>query len=152
MSRTLVIGIGSLVMMDDGIGTRVADAIKDRLQGYGIITVIGETDAQYCLDEIKKDDFLVIIDAMMQGKEPGSLNIIQLHDAAIKHSNLHFQHDFSLIDAVLHDYPDIQGYLIGIEASEIGFGVELSEPLRQGFDCICKYVFNMVVKMSDYAK
>jgi len=149
MSRTLVVGIGSLIMMDDGIGPRVAGAIKDRLQEHGIISVIGETDVQYCLNKIKKDDFLIIIDAMMLDKEPGSIDIIPLQDAAKKHCSLHSQHDFSLVDAVSRDYSDIQGYLIGIEASEIGFGLGLSEPLRQGFDCICEYVFNASVKLNE---
>ena len=67
----LVIGIGSLIMTDDGIGTRIAEALKNRLQEQDIDVLVGETDYQYCFDEIRADDFLVILDAVMPGKDPG---------------------------------------------------------------------------------
>lgn len=149
MKRMLVIGIGSLIMKDDGIGTRVAAAIWGRLMERDIAVLIGETDVQYCLDEIRPDDFLVIIDAVLQEREPGSIEIISLLDAVRCHGRLHSQHDFSLIDAVSLNLPDIRGYLIGIEAVEIGFGVDLSDALEERFDRICEYVFNAVVEMEE---
>lgn len=100
MNRVLVFGIGSMIMMDDGIGARVAGAIQGMLQEHDITGLIGETDVQYCLDAIKPEDFLIIIDAMMQGIEPGSIEIIPLQDVAKNHGKLNAQHDFSLIEAI----------------------------------------------------
>lgn len=144
MNRMLVIGIGSLIMTDDGIGIRVTHAIKKKLQEHGIVVIIGETDVQYCMDEIHPDDFLVVIDSMVQGKEPGSIEIVPLHDATKNHSDFHSQHNFSLINAISLTYMDIHGYLIGVEVAEIGFGFELSNALREKFENICHNVLKTV--------
>lgn len=152
MNRMLMIGIGSLIMIDDGIGARVASAIKNKLHEHEIAVLIGETDVQYCLNEIRPDDFVIIVDAVMLGNEPGSIDIIPLRNAVKGHGKLHSQHDFSLIDAVSLNYPDIQGYLIGIEAVEIGFGFDLSTTLEERFDHICDHVFKTVVEMEEAMK
>lgn len=149
MNRLLIIGIGSLIMMDDGIGARVAEAIKEKLQENNVTVLIGETDVQYCLDEIRPGDVLVVIDSMMQVKEPGSIEFFSLHDAIKSRGKLHSQHDFSLLDAVSLIYPEIQGYLIGIEAAEIGFGAELSNALGKRFEHICEYVLSVTIKLKE---
>ncbi len=149
MNRMLVIGIGSIIMTDDGIGVRIAYAIKDKLKEHGIAVIIGETDVQYCMDEMRPDDFLIVIDSMIQGIEPGSIEIVLLHDTAKSHGKLHSQHDFSLVDAILLNYPDIHGYLIGVEAAEIGFGFDLSDALRERFENICDNVLKAVVDMKE---
>jgi hydrogenase maturation protease len=147
MSRVLVIGIGSLIMTDDGIGARVAGAIGGKLQKNDMTVLIGETDVQYCLDEIRPDDFLVVIDSMMQGGEPGNIEIAPLMDVAKSRGKLRSQHDYSLIDAVSLTYPNMRGYLIGIEAAEIRFGFDLSGPLEERFNTICERVFNTITEL-----
>ena len=152
MKRVLVIGIGSVIMKDDGIGVRVATAIADSLGQQGVASLVGETDFQCCFDEIKPDDLLIIIDAMAQGKEAGSVDTILLSDALKNRSKLRTQHEFSLFDLIELHYPNIQGYLIGIEASEIDFGFELSLPLQKKFDQICITVQSTILKMKEAAE
>ncbi|KAF5033446.1 hypothetical protein DSECCO2_606620 [anaerobic digester metagenome] len=152
MKRILVIGIGSIVMKDDGIGVRVAAAIADSLGGHGIASLVGETDFQCCFDEIQPDDFLIIIDAMAQGKEAGSVDTMLLSDALKNRSKLRAHHEFSLFDLIELHYPNIQGYLIGIETNEIDFGFDLSLPLQKRFDQICTTVLNTILKMKEAAE
>ncbi len=152
MNRLLVVGIGSLIMTDDGIGTKVAEALESKLREYNIRVLKGETDYQYCFDEIQQDDFLVVIDAMAQGKEPGSIEIIPIRDALKERVKIQTQHDFSLFDAVLFNYPYIKGYLIGVEAAEIEFGLELSAPLKLVFDKICSNVFEKILEWKESAE
>lgn len=151
MNRMLVIGIGSMIMMDDGLGARVAGAIQDLLQEHDITVLIGETDVQYCLDAIKQDNFLIIIDAMAQGAEPGSVEIIPLQDVIKSHGKLYAQHDYSLIEAVALNYAEIQGYFIGIEPGDIRFGFDLSDSLKIRFDSICERVSNIIFEMQEEA-
>jgi hydrogenase maturation protease len=141
----LVIGIGSLLMTDDGIGTRVAEALRNRLQDQGITVLAGETDYRYCFEEICTDDFLVILDAVIPDKEPGSMTLTPLRTATNNRAKLQTQHDFSLFDAIALHYPDIKGTLIGIEAAVIDFGFELSKPLEACFGKICEKVLNALV-------
>lgn len=149
MKRILVIGIGSIIMRDDGIGPKVAEAIEGRLSKHNIITIVGETDFQSCFDEIKPDDYLLIIDAMAQGEIPGSIYMIQLSDALKNKSKLRTQHEFSLLDLIELYYPEIEGHFIGIEVAEIGFGFELSESLQQSFEQICNSVFTMIINIKE---
>lgn len=152
MRRILVIGIGSLVMKDDGIGVRVVKAVENDLQKHDIASFVGETDFQCCFDEIKPDDFVVIIDAMSQGNEPGSIEVMLLSDALKNRSKLRTQHEFSLFDLIaLHD-SKTPGYFIGIEAAEIGFGFELSKSLKEHFKQICADVLNAVINIKQEAQ
>lgn len=149
MNRMLIIGIGSLVMTDDGIGTRIAGALESKLREYNIKVLKGETDYQYCFDEIRADDFLIIIDSMAEGKKPGAIEVIPINDALKKRAKMQTQHDFSLFDAISFGYPFIKGYLIGIEAAEIEFGFDLSPPLKLMFDKLCNDAFNMILELKE---
>lgn len=149
MKRILVIGIGSIIMKDDGIGSKVVEANQKILQENNIDALVGETDFQSCFDEINPNDFLIIIDAMSLEKKPGSIEIMDLSDALRNRGKLHTQHEFSLFDLIELHYPDMQGYLIGIEAYEIDFGFDLSDVLSQRFDQICKEVLNEILKIKE---
>ena len=152
MKRILVIGIGSLVMRDDGIGSRVVKFIENDLRKHDITSFVGETDFQCCFDAIKPNDFVIIIDAMSQGREPGSLEIMLLSDALKNRGKLRTQHEFSLFDLIDLHNPKMPGYFIGIEAAEIGYGFELSKLLREHFKQICADVLNTSLKIKEEAK
>ena len=152
MKRVLVIGIGSLVMRDDGIGARVVKAIENDLQKLDVASFVGETDFQSCFDEIRPDDSVIIIDAMVQGKEPGSIDVMLLSDAVKDHGKLLTQHEFSLFDLIALHAPRMPGYFIGIEAAEIGFGFELSKSLTENFRRVCADVLNTILKIKEEAE
>lgn len=147
--RIIVIGIGSVIMRDDGIGSKVVETIEDKLHTYNITSIVGETDFQCCFDEIKPDDFLIIIDAMTQGKDPGSIEVMCLTDALKNRRKIRTQHEFSLLDLIELHYPEIEGSFIGIEVAEIGFGFEFSDPLRKCYEQICESVLNAILNVKE---
>ena len=149
MKRIVVIGIGSVIMRDDGIGSKVVKTFEHSLHTHNITSIVGETDFQCCFDEIKSDDFLIIIDAMTQGKEPGSIEVMCLRDALKNRRKLRTQHEFSLFDLIELHYPKIEGYFIGIEVAEIGFGFEFSDLLQKCFDQICDSVLNTILNIKE---
>lgn len=151
MKRILVIGIGSRIMRDDGIGSRVAEAIEGRLREHDIASFVGETDLGCCFDEIQPDDLVMIIDAMTQGQEPGSMDVMRLSSAINDRSKLRTQHEFSLLDLIALHAPDTEGYFIGIQAAEIGFGFDLSESLKERFEQICTDVLIRVLTIKEEA-
>lgn len=149
MKRVLVIGIGSLVMRDDGIGSRVVEAIESRLRNHDIASFVGETDLECCFDEIMPDDLVIIIDAVARGETPGSMDIMLLSDALKNRGKLRTQHEFSLFDLIELHAPKTRGYFVGIEAAEIGFGFDLSAPLKERFEQICTDVLNTVINIKE---
>ena len=149
MKRVLVIGIGSLLMMDDGIGSRVVEDIKSSLAEHAVSTFIAETDFQCSFDVIKPDDLVIIVDAMVQGTKPGSIDAMPLSDALKNRSSFQTQHAFTLFDLIELYSPQTPGYVIGIEASKVGFGFELSDALEECFEQICTDVLSAVLNIKE---
>lgn len=147
MKRILVIGIGSLVMMDDGIGSRVVEAIENRLRKHDVASFVGETDFQCSFNVIQPGDLVVIVDAMEQGNQPGSIDVMTLSGALENRGKFRSQHEFRLFDLIELHAPQTQGYLIGIEPAIIDFGFDLSAPLKELFVPICSNVLNMILEI-----
>lgn len=149
MSRLLVIGMGSLLMRDDGIGSLVAQQLEPRLQMQDIKVIVGETDTAYCFHAIGKRDILILIDAMQTGEEPGTVAVIPLGEALQNRSRLRTQHECSLLDSIALHYPDAQGVLIGIEAPDVSFGYGLSPFLEQRFHQICETIIASIIQIKE---
>lgn len=70
----LVLGIGNLVMTDDGIGVRVVQLLAERYRFPEQVTVLdGGTLGLDLLPQISQAQRLLIIDAVETGAEPGTL-------------------------------------------------------------------------------
>ena len=75
-----------------------------------------------------------------------------LSDALKDRGKLRTQHEFSLFDLIELHAPRTPGYLIGIEASEIGFGFDLSSRLKERFEQICNDVLSEVISIKEEAE
>lgn len=74
MGRTLVLGIGNLIMTDDGIGVRVVHELTRRYQFPAEVTVLdGGTLGLDLLPYLEEVARLLIIDAVMVGEPPGTV-------------------------------------------------------------------------------
>lgn len=136
MSRRVIVGIGNRMMKDDGIGVYVAEFLQLAMQQEEVTIIVAETDAHYCLSKLHQDDFLIIIDATYGQKQPGSISVLPL-ETVLNNRRAYSQHEMSLFDLILLYYKKMDGYLIGIEISEIGFALGLSETLKNKFPVIC---------------
>ncbi len=147
MKSMAVIAIGSRIMKDDGIGVWVAEAIKNHLNRISVDVVIAETDFEYGLDNARAYDYVIILDAMISGNEPGSITVCPLsRDEAQK--RYASQHDMSLIGMMVHE-GNTSGSLIGIEAMDIDFGFGPGHTLRERFDEICGDVLTEILKIRE---
>jgi hydrogenase maturation protease len=144
MSRVVVAGVGNRIMKDDSAGLRAVEAIRNDLAVLRIRPLICETDFMHCLDEITPDSFLIVVDAVKLGLEPGSIVSLPLKDIRIARGLLRTQHEHCLFDLLALFLPDIKGYLVGIEAADIDFGLELSNPLAERFDRICSNIIKEI--------
>jgi hydrogenase maturation protease len=145
MSKKLI-AIGNRIMSDDGIGVLIAEQLKDKLEKVGVQVIIGETDVDYCLSLIEDGDFLFILDATLYGTKPGGVSIVELNKTGDFFEKGYSQHQLSLIK-LLNSYAlkKVSGFVIGIEASNIEFGMELSEVLKENFKKIKNQVYNLII-------
>lgn len=138
-----LVAIGNLLMMDDGIGIRVAQVLQKKLENRGVEIIIGETDAEYCLSRIIDHDFMFILDSTYFGYEPGSITIIPINDA-VTYDGFYSQHQMNLIKLMrFYDKP-VQGFIIGIEAYEVRFGMNLSEQIEKNLKHISKAIIQII--------
>jgi hydrogenase maturation protease len=72
--KTLVLGLGNPILSDDGVGCRVADALKDRLKEPGIDVMEASIAGLDFLDLLTAYDRAIIIDAIQTDKGvPGQI-------------------------------------------------------------------------------
>lgn len=143
MKHTVVLGIGNRLLMDDGIGLCAVEALKE-LSNKDIHCVIGETDIDYCLDEIEGAEFLIIIDAAKLGKTSGEVTTLTLDDVKT-HKDLGLSiHNLHLFDMIEQTCKDIKGIMIGIEPYMIDYHLGLSEELSIKLPEILTKVRNII--------
>jgi len=81
--RTLVLGLGNIILGDDGVGIRVVRELKNILVENESLTIVeASPGGLVLLDLIAGYDTVVVIDAIMSGngKPPGSLCRLNLDD------------------------------------------------------------------------
>jgi len=72
--RTVVLGIGNLIMQDEGVGVRVVEALERDHELPEDVTVLdGGTSSMEMLDELSHLDRLIVVDAINAGKPAGTL-------------------------------------------------------------------------------
>lgn len=144
MNHVLVLGIGNRLMMDDGIGIYLTEELKKRNKEPRITYLVGESDIDFCLDQIEDGKFLIILDGVYSDKPPGSVSLFSLADLSqrqplqLSPHNLHLFHMFSQKNC------SIKGFLIGIEPHDIDFHLSLSPVLLEKWPTILQRVETLI--------
>ncbi|HEY9062843.1 MAG TPA: hydrogenase maturation protease [Pseudobacteroides sp.] len=144
MKEILVLGIGNLLMMDDGIGVNVVETLKKRNTNPGIRYVIGETDIYFCLNHIQKASYTVIVDAACLDKEPGAIRAIPLGQVFKNPIRPISAHDFHLFSQIEMTDKIIEGLFIGVEPYKIDYSFGLSAILQEQYFKIVERIENII--------
>ena len=80
--RTLVAGIGSTILRDDGVGVHAVRKLAGRLPSAKADIIELGTGGLSLLDTIQDYDRLIIIDAIISGREPGTIRELRGEDIA----------------------------------------------------------------------
>jgi hydrogenase maturation protease len=147
-----VIGVGNILLKDDGIGVRVAEYIKEKkLLPPQIDIVDGGTGGLQLMPMIKDEDCLIIIDAVKGGDRPGSIYRFTIDDIPVhiaQKTSLHelgLQEVFALMDLSEGKRPETV-IIIGIEPGEVNYGMELSPELKAAVPKVAKIVVDEAVR------
>jgi len=76
MSGTLVLGIGNLLMGDEGVGVHAAGALAHEAWPDTVTVVDGGTGGFHLLDYLRRYDPIVLIDATADGQPAGSVSVL----------------------------------------------------------------------------
>ena len=132
MSLLTVIGMGNRLYCDDGIGNDVVEALAAEHLDSRISYVVGETDADWAITQIKTK-YIILIDAVKMGKAPGTVQQMQLDNMVTPAQNGISMHNCHLLNFLRLN---LSGVVIGIEPYEISLKFGLSSPMRRDFDNI----------------
>ena len=146
MMSLLVLGIGSRLMMDDGIGIYLGEDLKEQFISNNISFISGETDVDYCLSKISEFERIVLIDAYESGKSPGDVTVLPICDLVKARDRCYSLHGMHLINTLQFIEHQPEGIFIGIEPYEIIYGFSLSELLQRQYQEILKSVYDTIIK------
>ena len=118
---TLVLGIGNLLMGDEGVGVRAVERLQRDAWPPGVTVVDGGTGGFHLLEYLQDFNPIVMIDATMDGRPAGTVGVLRPKYASDFPRAL-TAHDIGLRDlvesaALLGPLPDIS--LVTVSIAEI---------------------------------
>jgi hydrogenase maturation protease len=126
-SRITVLGIGNILMGDEGIGIHILKRLEEICRLPEIQYVDGGTGGLHLLEYFTASDLLVIIDAALDGKAPGTTTQL-LPEFSSDYPRTLVSHDIGLkdmLDAV---------QLIDQKPETVLFTVTIRDPARISMD------------------
>jgi len=71
--KTLILGLGNVIMGDEGVGVHVARALEKRALPHGVQCLDGGTGGFILLEPLQNAGRIILIDAAADGNPPGTV-------------------------------------------------------------------------------
>jgi len=143
-SGALVLGIGNILLRDEGVGVVVARRIEAaRAAGDAVVpwdcrVVDGGTLGLDLLPMIGEADRVVMVDAVNLGQAPGTVTVLRNETVQAALSGHVSPHQIGVGDLVaaarLMGTMPPRLTLVGIQPGEIAIGLELTDPVAAAVD------------------
>ena len=145
LPKVLVMGVGSILMTEEGIGIRAVEELDKRYRFPENVEILdGGTSGIELLSYISGKDYLIIIDAIKSGNPPGTVLRVEGEDVPARFRTRISPHQLGISDllaaATLTDEMPKQLVLFGIEPKEIVLGIGLSTEVRANLDRLIQVV------------
>ena len=134
LPKVVVIGVGNLLLKDEGIGIHTINALQEVNIPHSVKIIDGGTSPDL-IAYSKAGDKLIIIDAVKAGSRPGTIYRFQPHDLTseakrvISAHELGVEQGLKMLSLIGNEPAEI--VIIGVEPKEIDWGTELSAELQQ---------------------
>jgi hydrogenase maturation protease len=139
--NTLVIGMGNLLLCDEGVGVHAAQALLEEKIPDGVTVLDVGTAILDALPSIEAADRIIIIDAMKAGGPPGSVYRIPYEECA-RPECIASMHGFDLSRVMAlagnRGLPEI--IIIGIEPALIDWSLDLSPAVKSALPHVLEAV------------
>ena len=145
--RVVVIGVGNLLLKDEGIGIHAVKALQEINLPQDVKIIDGGT-APDLIAYTEAGDKLIIIDGARAGGEPGTIYRFHPPDLAPENGEIISVHELGVeqnlrLMSLMGNEP-AEIVIIGIEPGEINWGTELSAELQQKVPEIVKVVLREI--------
>ena len=140
----LILGIGNILLKDEGIGVHVANKLKDMPLPPEVEVLDGGTMGINLLYYIEGRKKVIVVDTAKAGEPPGTMYRFTDEDLAVKKQFLRTAHGIDFSDVVrtaknLGTKPD-EVIFIGIEPWDMNEGLELSPMMSSRIPALIELV------------
>jgi hydrogenase maturation protease len=145
--RTLVMGIGNVLMGDEGVGVHVAQCLEQQALPSHVDVLDGGTGGFHLLDELSSHERVVLIDATMDGQPAGTVSLTEPRYASDFPPTL-TAHDIGLRDLIvsatlLGGLPRMRLITISIDGMQ-SMQMTLSPPVSAAVPRVVEQVWQLI--------
>ncbi|HML75783.1 MAG TPA: hydrogenase maturation protease [Anaerohalosphaeraceae bacterium] len=141
----LVLGIGNILLRDEGIGVRVIEALQQQQLPAQVELVDGGTAGADLLDILSDRQIVIIVDAAVFDAPPGTLLKFSSNDLLSPQQTALSLHDLDIVQTLTMTHllkcPPAKVIFLGIVPETIEPGLELSQTLQQKLTYYIQTIF-----------
>jgi len=140
----LILGIGNILLKDEGIGVHVVNKLKEMSLPDNVEVLDGGTAGLDLVDFVANRGKLIVIDAINAGEKPGTIYRLTEENLDIKAKAIMSFHDIDFMDAlhmteIMHEKPK-EIVVIGIQPKDMSDGLDLSPEIEERIPRIIEIV------------
>jgi len=137
-------GIGNLLLSDDGAGVHAVKALIERQLPEWVEVLDVGTAFLDALPALETAERIIIIDAMRAAGIPGQIYTLTLEQCAPREmAGLHDFDIFAML-AMANNHRPVEVKVVGMEPKRLGWGLELSQQVAQALpallDTVCETI------------
>jgi hydrogenase maturation protease len=148
MPKVTVLGIGNLLLQDEGVGVHLVQRLASVVDTAGVELVDGGTspDIQYLVGD--DTDKLIVVDAVDAGDEPGAVYRFAADDVEQDSATPISLHEIGIIETLklmsLRDGKPKSTVVIGVQPKSIDYGLELSPEVERKMPKVIELVLKEI--------
>ena len=146
-SKILVLGIGNILLGDEGVGVKVIKLLEEINLPKNIELLDGGTGGFHLLSYLQDHDRIIMIDATLDGQDTGTINIIKPRFSNEFPRTLS-SHDIGLKDLVesaslLGKLPEILLFTVSVNPEQ-SLTMELSDKIDKAAKEVCNQIVDLL--------
>jgi hydrogenase maturation protease len=151
--KIAVLGVGNILLKDEGIGVHIAHKLVDIIDPQRV-EIIDSGTFPYLFTLLNENiEKLIVIDAVSTGEPPGTTFSFNLCDLKLSTNLPVSLHEIGLaenLSMLTLLCPRLKSVVIlGVEAKEIEYGLEISPEVREKIPRIIELVMEEIEKISE---
>jgi hydrogenase maturation protease len=150
--KLLILGIGNMLLADEGVGVHAAQALRKKGMPEGVAVLDVGTAILEALPELEQADRVIVIDAVIAGKEAGTVYRIAYDDCE-RPERIASMHGFDLSRVLAMTSRKLPPSIIviGVEPARIEWSLELSVPVAEALDVVLRTIESELLTPPDPA-
>lgn len=152
--RITVLGIGNLLLRDEGVGIHLIQRLADKVNSPNIKLIDGGTTPDILSLVDNNIDKLIIIDAAVVGDKPGTIYRFDIDDLDPGEPSPMSLHELGLVNSLkimnLFGNCPKEVTIIGVEPKVVDYGLKLSPELEKKMPRLMELVLNEINKTNTY--